>query len=146
MQRRWACRAPRGRAVQVCLHLAGRFNTGNKGGKCVRATAKYTPSFSTLFEFPDTCAPGAGGDAAADCVAQWQLAAGDRSAQWAKSRGLPADRGWAETYNDNIKVDVNLRERSARDRAVLAAGLCGCAAALAAVLGARALNRRLKTD
>jgi hypothetical protein len=134
-------------SVQVCLHLTGRVNAGITGGRCVRATAMYTPSFSTLFEFPcpESGAADTDGDAAM-CDAQWRLVQSDEPRKWAANLSLPEDPGWAETYNDEISVSVTLRESAGRNAALLAGGVCSTLVLLAAVLAAKALNMRLKED
>jgi hypothetical protein len=125
--------------VQVCLH---EFRGGGKeGGKCVKATVKFTPSHSTRFEYI-SCEDSKD----RSCKAAWQVVEGDEPMRWASGLGLPADKGWAETYNEQISVDVNLRESRGRDVTVLAVGICTTAFVLAAVLGCRALHTRYKID
>lgn len=66
--------------------------------------------------------------------------------QWASNLRLPPDKGWAETYNEKISVDVNLRESPSRDRAILLAGICCTVVVLAMVLGGKMMHARFKID
>lgn len=115
------------------------------GGKCVTATVKFTPSHSTLFDYI-SCETSDSGEQDKSCVPRWELVGSGEPAEWASALGLPPDKGWAETYNDPISVDVNLRESASRDRAILMAGICCTAVVLAMVLVGQALHRRFKID
>lgn len=123
--------------LQVCLH---EYSVEDKaGGKCVRASVKFSPSHSTLFDYR-LC----GENDDSSCEEGWELVS--PLPQWAADLDLPPDKGWAETYNENISVDVNLRESSSRDWAVFIAGICCTVGVLAAVLGGQAVHGRFKID
>ena len=121
------------------------FGGESRGGKCVNATVRFAPSHSTLFDYV-SCTASDIGDQGSSCVSRWEVLPSMEPTEWASSLGLPPDKGWAETYNEEISVDVNLRETASRDRAVLLAGICCTAVVLAVVLWGKALHGRFKID
>lgn len=119
------------------MHLTP--NAEDQLGQCVTATARFVPSFSTLFNFTDCT------DQGADCRA-WTLNDGAAAADFETRFGLPPDPAWTETFNEPLSVAVSLRETDARDIGILLAGLLSTGVTVAAVVVGKSMYRRhLKT-
>jgi hypothetical protein len=115
------------------MHLHPALSGAEAQGKCVRATVRYAPAYSTKLRY-ERC-----DDGDTTCAAGWVVdaSAGSAAAQWEKSHRLPADPIPTETINDPIFVDVNLREQGSRDQVILWTGIAGTALMYAAVLLSR---------
>lgn len=126
--------------VQVCLHVSG---AGGDQGQCVKADVRYTPAYPTNLKF-QPCNTSKD----PECDGVWVLtdeSNGDASA-WAKSHGLPEDPMWTETFNEDVGVTVNLRERPLHDAILLACGVLSTGLATGVVVGIKALHKRQKLD
>lgn len=119
-------------AGEVCMHLHPGLTGVDARGKCVRATAKYVPAYSTALSFV-RCARDD-----ATCAAGWRVDADSAADAWAAELSLPADPIWTETYNLPISTTTFLQERGDRDGMVLGLGL----AVTVVVGGALAYSKR----
>lgn len=130
------------RCLQVCLHVSGK---GGDQGQCVRADVKYTPAYPTNVKFAP-CLP----SKRAECGSVWELAETEESsrdpAAWASSHNLPEDPMWTETFNEDVTVTVNLRERPLHDAVLFVCGIVSTALVTAVVIGIKALHKRQKHD
>ena len=128
--------------LQVCLHVSGE---DSDQGQCVRADVKYTPAYPTNVKF-EPCPPSNG----QDCNAVWKLAETEGSsrdpAAWASSHNLPEDPMWTETFNEEVSVTVNLRERPLHDAVLFVCGIVSTALVTGVVIGIKALHKRQKHD
>jgi hypothetical protein len=114
---------------------------GNVQGKCVRASVSYVPSYSTKILY-ESCGFGA----SPGCVVGWRVDNDNSSDQWAEQFGLPSDRMWTETYNEDINVAINLRESSAQDKLVLGLGIASTALVFGVVWAGKAVYKRKKQE
>jgi hypothetical protein len=122
-------------SLQVCLHIAKRGQKGETG-QCVRATAKYVPSYSTKFEW--VACTGSG------CKAGFKVSDSQTADAFEKKYNLSLDPMWTETYNDPILVTVMLEEPASTDNAVLASGLVSTAVAIGATIIGRMFYQKHK--
>jgi hypothetical protein len=124
-----------GMILQVCMHLTA--SKDDPLGKCVRATARFVPSFSTMLDFVDCTNPG--------CKAAFAVASGEAAtaaAAFEQKYGLPEDPMWTETYNGPLTVQVSLREVERTNFAILFSGILSTVVAIGAVTFGRALYAR----
>eukprot|EP01025_Chloroclados_australasicus_P057830 TRINITY_DN72261_c0_g1_i1.p1 TRINITY_DN72261_c0_g1~~TRINITY_DN72261_c0_g1_i1.p1 ORF type:complete len:164 (-),score=12.72 TRINITY_DN72261_c0_g1_i1:100-546(-) len=122
--------------TEVCLHLQPGKSGENARGQCVRATARFVPSYSTLLEYT------ACDDADKQCTSGWKVSDDVKAADWASALGIPEDPLWTETINEPIQVRIRMEEQKARDWMMFGLGLAFTIATLIVVYAGKAAYAR----
>lgn len=125
--------------------------TDSHSGRCLNATVKFVPSYSTLLE----CV-GCNGTATNDGTFKWKDVStenvstnGTTPTAWAARYGWPDDPMWVESNwpSSTPALELFLKESSVVDCAVLSAGLVVMLASVMVAGAVRyAWNKRMKQD
>jgi hypothetical protein len=131
-----ACASDGVDVVQVCMHIQPYEN--EQRGKCVRATSRWVPSFSTRLTWVPCTTAGC-------TTSAFRLTNEQNATAFERKHSLPPDPVWTETYNEPIQVVISLRDSSSMDSAILVAGILVTAMTVLTVLTLRKLySRHLK--